>query len=253
LGYLAGCDHQISKLYKVMTRHLPILCSVLLALVNLISAETVRKPLSAENWSKKLREGDIVFIRSRSDNSRLIAALSSPNAETDLDNVFTHCGIVFNEDGTWKVYEGAGRGKVLSLAQWQESEANGEVLHNVYVRRWSRGEELTPKKLRIILARAAALHYKPYDFGFSWTDRFSYCSKLVWKAYDAAGLTLAPLRTLKNYLDQLRPKDAQQALDKLNNGRAFREGRPIDPEEKAISPEDIYKSDKLISVTDESS
>ena len=151
MGYLAGCDHQISKLYKVMTGHLPILCSVLLALVNLINAETVRKPLSAENWSKKLREGDIVFIRSRSDNSRLIAALSSPNAETDLDDVFTHCGIVFNEGGTWKVYEGAGRGKVLSLAQWQESEANGEVLHNVYVRRWSRGEELTPKKLRIIL------------------------------------------------------------------------------------------------------
>jgi hypothetical protein len=127
------------------------------------------------------------------------------------------------------------------------------MLHNVYVRRWSRGEELTPKKLRIILATAAALHYKPYDFGFSWTDRFSYCSKLVWKAYDAAGLTLTPLRTLKNYLDQLRPKEAQQALDKLNDGRAFREGRPIDPEEKAISPEDIYKSDKLISVTDESS
>ena len=127
------------------------------------------------------------------------------------------------------------------------------MLHNVYVRRWSRGDELTPQKLRIILDRAAALHYKPYDFGFSWTDRFSYCSKLVWKAYDAAGLTLTPLRTLKNYLDQLRPKEAQQALDKLNKGGAFRDGRPVDPEEKAISPEDIYKSDKLISVTDESS
>ena len=236
-----------------MTRHLPILCSVLLTLVNLISAETVRTPLSAENWSKKLREGDIVFIRSQNDNSQLIAALSSSSARTDIDDVFTHCGIVFNEGGTWKVYEGAGRGKVLSLAQWQVSEANGGMLHNVYVRRWSRGKELTPKKLRIILDTAAALHYKPYDFGFSWTDRFSYCSKLVWKAYDAAGLTLAPLRTIKNYLDQLRPKEAQQARDKLNNGRAFRDGRPIDPEEKAITPEDIYKSDKLISVTDESS
>ena len=236
-----------------MTRHLPILCSVLLTLVNLISTETVRKPLSAENWSKKLREGDIVFIRSQNDNSQLIAALSSSSARTDIDDVFTHCGIVFNEGDTWKVYEGAGRGKVLSLTQWQVSEANGGMLHNVYVRRWSRGRELTPKKLRIILDTAAALHYKPYDFGFSWTDRFSYCSKLVWKAYDAAGLTLAPLRTIKNYLDQLRPKEAQQARDKLNNGRAFRDGRPIDPEEKAISPEDIYKSDKLISVTDESS
>ena len=75
----------------------------------------------------------------------------------------------------------------------------------------------------------------------------------MWKAYDAAGLTLTPLRTLKNYLDQLRPKEAQQALDELNKGSAFRDGRSVDPEEKAISPEDIYKSDKLISVTDESS
>ena len=236
-----------------MRRHLPIVSFVLLLLVNLICAEPARKPLSAENWSKKLRDGDIVFIRSRNNNSQLIADLSSPSAPIDADNVFTHCGIVFKQGGTPKVYEGAGRGEVLSLAQWQVSEANGGMLHNVYVRRWSRGDELTPQKLRIILDRAAALHYKPYDFGFSWTDRFSYCSKLVWKAYDAAGLTLTPLRTLKNYLDQLRPTEAQQALDQLNKGSAFPDGRPVDPEERAISPEDIYKSDKLISVTDESS
>jgi permuted papain-like amidase YaeF/Yiix C92 family enzyme len=236
-----------------MRQHLPIGCFVLLLLVKLICAEPARKPLSAENWSKQLRDGDIVFIRSRSSNSQLIADLSSPSAPIDADNVFTHCGIVFKQGGTPKVYEGAGRGKVLSLALWQVSESNGGMLHNVYVRRWSRGDELTPQKLRIILDTAAALHYKPYDFGFSWTDRFSYCSKLVWKAYAAAGLKLTPLRTLKNYLDQLRPTEAQQALDELNNGRAFRDGRPIDPQEKAISPEDIYKSDKLISVTDESS
>jgi Permuted papain-like amidase enzyme, YaeF/YiiX, C92 family len=173
-----------------MRRRLPIVSFVLLLLVNLICAEHARKPLSAENWSKKLRDGDIVFIRSRNNNSQLIADLSSPSAPMDADNVFTHCGIIFKQGGTPKVYEGAGRGEVLSLAQWQVSEANGGMLHNVYVRRWSRGDELTPQKLRIILDRAAALHYKPYDFGFSWTDRFSYCSKLVWKAYDAAGLEL---------------------------------------------------------------
>lgn len=235
-----------------MMRLPPIVCSVLLLLVSLICAEPTRKPLSAENWSKKLRKGDIVFIRSRSDNARLIVALSSPNATADSDNVFTHCGIVFEEGGTWKVYEGAGRREILSLAQWHVSEANGGMLHKVYVRRWSRGDELTPEKLRIILGRAAALHHKDYDGGFSWTDRFSYCSKLVWKAYYAAGLTLAPLRTIRSYLDQLKPKEARQAQEKLKKGRASLGEGPIDLEEKAISPEDIYKSDKLISVTDES-
>jgi hypothetical protein len=90
-----------------MRRHLPIVCFVLLLLVNLICAEPARKPLSAENWSKKLRDGDIVFIRSRNSNSQLIADLSSPSAPIDADNVFTHCGIIFKQGGTPKVYEGA--------------------------------------------------------------------------------------------------------------------------------------------------
>src|SRR5215469_6957754 len=95
-------------------RVLTVLCCMVLSLTGFLCARqeagTAREPLSPENWTKKLHEGDIVFIRSRSDNSRLIGALSSPSAAADADDVFTHCGILFNERGTWKVYEGAGRG-----------------------------------------------------------------------------------------------------------------------------------------------
>jgi hypothetical protein len=81
-----------------------------------------REPLSPSNWESKLREGDIVFIRSRSGNASLIAKLSNIEATDDTgkpgdetferaDRVFTHCGIVFRKNGEWMVYEGAGRGK----------------------------------------------------------------------------------------------------------------------------------------------
>ena len=243
-----------------MTRQPPILCFVFLTLVNLISAETARKPLSAENWPKKLQDGDIVFIRSRSTNSKLIAALSGSSLLSEEDNVFTHCGIVFRKDNTWQVYEGAGHRWILTLKDWQvEEAAKRPPLHNVYVRRWD--GKLTPEQLRTILLKAATLHGKDYDFGFSWTDKFSYCSKLVWQAYAAAGLKLVPLKTVQDYLDKLKEADErhggqhlyERAINTLDkpDARACRGGKPVNPGAQAISPDDIYDSDRLVSVTDE--
>jgi hypothetical protein len=49
-----------------------------------------RKPLSKQNWASKLQDGDMVFIRSVTEQAKTIAALDQPPPGTDPDKVFTH-------------------------------------------------------------------------------------------------------------------------------------------------------------------
>jgi len=223
-----------------------------------------RKFLSEKNWSK-LKDGDMVFIRSRSKNAALIAQISGISPSDENDAVFTHCGIVFRDSEGLKVLEGAGRGKVLTLADWQKSEAkdaghpNGENPHNVYVRRWGTSGELTAPRLSDLLKRAKALHDVGYDWGFSWTDNYAYCSELNWKAYHAAGLKDLPLHSIGYYLEKLGPQgpDAEAQLNRKETKDVYRrgpdgKGKDVDRAETAVSPEDIYTSEMLVSVDDSS-
>lgn len=247
-----------------MNRRFPLACIALLLLSPaLCSAQATptpspRKPLSSANW-QKLEAGDLVFIRSRTANAPLIAALSNEESESDADNVFTHCGIIFKDsDAKLRVYEGEGRGRVtwLTLAKWQATVSKGKVgkversdLHNVYAMRWN-GEPNLATGLDKILARAKALHATKYDHGFSWTDTRAYCSELIWKAYVTGGLSLGKLPTMEKYVNGA-PKYADKIKGKLEEAKAngLRKKGYV-PNEEAISPEDIYKSPHLTPITD---
>lgn len=217
-----------------------------------------REPLSPGKWSKLL-QGDIVFIRSRSDNAPLIAALSGV-AKGDADDVFTHCGIIFRVGEELKVYEGAGRGGFLTLAEWRKAEStrkvNGvkksEPLHNVYAMRWKTQPALAAG-LGGLLEKAKALHNTGYDNGFSWSDKYAYCSELVWKAFDAGHLSFGKPPTMEKYVKAASPEDAKKITDKLDEakGSKYRKDGYL-PGESAISPEDIYKSPLLTPITDQS-
>jgi len=225
-------------------------------------APSERKYFSEKNWSK-LTDGDMVFIRSRSKNAALIAQLSGIDSSDENDAVFTHCGIVFRDSQGLKVLEGAGRGEVLTLADWQTREAkdaghpNGEKPHNVYVRRWRTPAELTAARLNDLLNRAKALHDIGYDWGFSWTDGYAYCSELNWKAYHATGLKDLPLHSIGYYLEKLGSKgpEAEARLNRKEIKDVYRKGpdgkgKDVDRAETAVSPEDIYTSEMLVSVDD---
>jgi hypothetical protein len=256
-----------------MNRRLSLVCfALILSSSALCSAEGTptpapRKPLSSKNWDK-LGEGDIVFIRSRSNNALLIAALSGlVKADDDTDDVFTHCGIIFRDGKELKVYEGAGRGKFLTVADWQIAESdgtvgkivNGEVkrvpkkepLHNVYVMRWDKHLELQAG-LSQLLERAKELHNTGYDQGFSWSsDNYAYCSELVWKAYKAGGLSLGDLPTMGKYVTAAPTPVAIEIRKKLDDAaKEYRQGKGYFAAEEAISPQDIYKSPRLIPITD---
>jgi hypothetical protein len=212
-----------------MKRYLLLFCLASSALipVSCIAQQgpPTRKSLAKQYWSK-LREGDIVFIRSRSANAPLIAALSNLDAKDDADDVFTHCGIIFKDAGDQlKVYEGAGRiGTRLSLAEWQSKESKNAPFHNVYVQRWKDQSGLS-SVLGKIISKANTLHDTSYDNGFSWTDDHAYCSELVWKAFAAGGLTLCDLPNMAHYVDRVPSKVADKIRQKLNDPAVKREYR----------------------------
>lgn len=248
-----------------MNRRVPLLCLSLILLGPTLSwaqatpTPTPRKPISSPKWKDKLQPGDIVFIRSRSDNAPLIAALSNLDEKSDADDVFTHCGIIFKDgDGKLRVYEGEGRGagNYLTLAGWQEQVSKGKVngvpksdLHNVYAMRWKGGPNVATV-LDKILKKAKELHETPYDHGFSWTETRAYCSELVWKAYAAGDLSLGTLPTMEKYVNGA-PTYAKRIKDKLEEAKknGFRETGYL-ASESAISPEDIYQSPFLTPITD---
>jgi hypothetical protein len=265
-GLLNASLHQYPTPHYMNVR-IPLACLLVslfsAALCPAQNAAPKRKPLSQEKWSK-LKPGDIVFIRSRTVNAPLIAALSSVDAKSDADDVFTHCGIIFKDNNNQlRVYEGEGRGmdNWLTLADWQKEESKGKVsgvektdLHNVYVLRWN-GQPALETGLDNLLKKARKLHNTKYDNGFSWSDDFAYCSELVWKAYAAGNLSLGTLPKMGKYVDAAPPAVAQQIKDKLNDAHIkhdYRNGDGYKAEEYAISPEDIFRSSALIPVTDDS-
>ncbi|MGZ5303992.1 MAG: YiiX/YebB-like N1pC/P60 family cysteine hydrolase, partial [Bacteroidia bacterium] len=81
---------------------------------------------------------------------------------------------------------------------------------------------------------------KDYDLYFEWSDEKMYCSELVWKIYkEAAGIEIGNIRKFKEY-DFSHPEVKKQLKERYGNN--------IPSEEKIVSPEDIYKSDKLVKV-----
>lgn len=77
---------------------------------------------------------------------------------------------------------------------------------------------------------------KPYDCYFQWSDSKMYCSELVWKLYDEAGIQIGQLQQLGSF--NLSETEVRQKLEK-------RFGSDIPMDEKVISPSAMFESGKL--------
>jgi uncharacterized protein YycO len=206
-----------------------------------------QKPL--KDFSK-LKSGDILFIRSNS-------GARADSIEAITEAPLTHCGIVIKQGKSTIVYEGVGHpGDYKDVEKWQRDESTGKgtpppvPLHSIYVRRYTGSLE---GKLDALGKRAKELHDTPYDNAFAWNNHagsgkeYIYCSELIWKAFhDAVGVDLGDPHPLKDYLEGGPAKKAKaEAAFKMYLGEHY------NLEEKVISPTDVFKSNKLTPVTDD--
>ena len=174
-----------------------------------------------------LKEGDIVF-----------QTIPSPQAlaiQIATRSKFNHVGVVLMHGGKLMIYEAYGHVVFTPIDAWVERDTNRHVV----VKRLRAADSVLTKS-SIAKLESAALRFdgRPYDFGFSWSDKELYCSELVWKIFHGAlGINLGALRKLESF-DLSSPIVQAKLREQHPNG--------IPMEETVISPQDIYESGLLV-------
>lgn len=182
-------------------------------------------PESDPAWA--LREGDIVFHGNAGEQCDAIrAATGSP---------YTHCGVVFQKDGRLMVLEAVQPVRVTTVEAFQQRSLPGTF----HARRLK--VPLEPAAIAKAKAWGEKQIGRHYDYRFQWEDGALYCSELVWKAYDKAGVQLCQPRRFHDYrLDH----PAVQAVIAQRHGSADKLPR----HEPVVAPGDLADSPLLVEV-----
>lgn len=185
--------------------------------------EKKRAPITAE-----LRDGDIVFQYSGSVQCAAIAqATHSP---------YTHCGVVFIEDGEPVVWEAIGPVLKTPYREWADHGVN----HHVVIKRLKDASPLTPEHIAAMRREGEKEMGRPYDIRFNMDDERIYCSELVWKVYErGAGLRVGAIERFGDM--DFSGAEARRVL-KERFGDAF----PADQE--VITPASLFRSALLYTV-----
>lgn len=177
---------------------------------------------AATGWDAVLREGDIVFTGAPAGQGAAItAATGSP---------LTHCGVVFRREGALMVLEAVQPVRVVLL----ETFIRGGTPDRFTVRRLKRMPE--PAGLDKARAWAANQIGRNYDSRFEWGDERLYCSELVWKLFDKAGVELCPLRKIGDY--QLNHPTVRRLIESRYGSidRLPKDTKIVAPSDLAASP-----------------
>ncbi|RFP63610.1 YiiX family permuted papain-like enzyme [Hymenobacter lapidiphilus] len=177
----------------------------------------------------RLQNGDLIFQTSQSAQSRAI--------QLATHSAYSHCGILFQKEGEWRVFEAVQPVSDTSLAAWVARGKNGQFI----VKRLRDAETvLTPPVLRKLRAAGEQYQGLNYDLYFGWSDERIYCSELLWKLYQqATGREIGKLQQLREF-DLSHPTVQAKMRERYSNKL------PLD--ERVISPVRMMKSPELVTV-----
>lgn len=190
------------------------------------NAKTEVKKLSDND---EIKNGDLIFQTSLSGQSKAI--------QLATNSKYSHCGIVYNDNGQLYVFEAIQPVKTTPLDKWI---ARGENGHFVIKRLKNADQVLTAKTLEKMKSEGDKFKGKNYDLTFEWSDDKIYCSELIWKIYQrATGIEIGKLGKLSDF------DLTNEAVEKKMKERY---GNNIPMDEKVISPAAIFDSELLITV-----
>lgn len=179
----------------------------------------------------KIKEGDMIFQTSQSKQCEAVRIATNSK--------FSHCGIVFIENGKKYVFEAVQPVKYTPLEAWI---THGKESHFVVTRLTNASEILNQQTIQKMKNYAAGLDNKDYDLYFEWSDDKIYCSELLWKIYKhGAGIELCPLQKLKNF--NLKDSRVQAILSE-------RYGNDIPLEENVVAPSNLEQSKIVTTIID---
>ncbi|MBN1798888.1 MAG: YiiX family permuted papain-like enzyme [Spirochaetales bacterium] len=204
---------------KKITKRKSILFSIIICLLMTIHC----------NQENILQNGDIIFQDLDSEYGKAIKVAT--HSEYD------HVGIIYVENDTIYVFEALGTVKLTPLDKWIKQNKNS---HYVVKRLKNSTTYLTPGILKEMKNVGESYNGKAYDLYYGWADDSLYCSELVWKIYfKGAGIKLCKPRKLKDYnIDDPHVKKMLK----------MRYGNNIPFEEYMVAPQDIFESQKLVTI-----
>jgi uncharacterized protein YycO len=190
------------------------------------NAKTEIKKLSDNN---QIKNGDLIFQTSLSGQSKAI--------QFATNSKYSHCGIIYKENGEFYVFEAVQPVKSTPLNKWI---ARGENGHYVIKRLKNADQVLTAKVLEKMKSESEKFNGKNYDLTFEWSDDKIYCSELIWKIYQrAAGIEIGKLEKLSDF--DLTNETVKKKMKE-------RYGDKIPMDEIVISPAAIFDSKLLLTV-----
>ncbi len=197
------------------------------ALFLLLIALPACSSLTSKKGGKEYQpaEGDVVF-----------QSLPNPAGMDLVDAIegatgspYSHCGMVFQEGGAWKVVEAIGPVKITSLDTYVARGRGGKV--------WAyRLDDAEKKHVPAALAAMKKDLGKPYDPRYRFDEEAIYCSELIWRGWEVAtGRKLGTAVTLGS-LDWKPYQPVIEAIEGQGN-------LPLDRE--MITPRDLAKAKEL--------
>ncbi|HPX59474.1 MAG TPA: YiiX family permuted papain-like enzyme, partial [Bacteroidales bacterium] len=191
--------------------------------------ENAKKEVKVLADNDVIKNGDLIFQTSLSRQSKAIQLATKSK--------YSHCGIIYKENGQFLVFEAVQPVKTTPLDKWIARGKNG---HYVIKRLKNADQLLTAKTLQKMKQESEKFKGKNYDLTFEWSDDKIYCSELIWKVYQrAVGVEVGKLEKLKDF-------DLTSETVKAKMKERYGENIPMD--EIVISPAAIFESELLITV-----
>lgn len=187
--------------------------------------------LSKSNTTQQtFKDGDVIFQTSQSEQCEAVRIATKSK--------FSHCGIIFNENGNCYVYEAIQPVKKTLFKDWIKHGLDNKYL----VMRLKDSNSLDKLSLDKMKSYGKKMLNKDYDIYFEWSDENIYCSEYVWKIYKfGANIELCNLEKLKSFnLEDYRVKAILSQ----------RYGTNIPLNEDVVAPSQLANSDKLITIFD---
>ncbi|MCS6933645.1 MAG: YiiX family permuted papain-like enzyme [Chitinophagales bacterium] len=191
--------------------------------------ENAKREVSRLADNNEIKNGDLIFQTSLSGQSKAIQLATKSK--------YSHCGIIYSDNGQFYVFEAVQPVKTTPLDEWISRGENG---HYVIKRLKNADQVLTAKILQKMKREAQKFKGKNYDLTFEWSDEKIYCSELIWKVYQrATGIEIGKLEKLSDF-------DLTHEVVKKKMKERYGDKIPMD--ETVISPAAIYESDLLTTV-----
>ena len=172
------------------------------------------------------QNGDIIFQSSQSKQCEAVKIATNSK--------FSHCGIIYIENGKTYIYEAVQPVKMTLFEDWI---SHGKDSKYVVQRLKNADKILTKEAIDKMKTYGKTFNNKDYDVYFEWSDEKMYCSELVWKIYkNGANIELCNTKKLKDFnLDSPIVKSIMKE----------RYGNKIPYNEAVVAPSQLYESEMV--------